>query len=183
MAKLPPNLQWLAKETAPRLLVTARALYGTRETKGGQHNPVIMGWAKELGGVIEAAYTADEIPWCALFMSWCCHKAGLDYPKGYDGLRAKSFATWGNEVLGDAMLGDVLVFERPGGGHVGLYVGEDTEGYYHVWGGNQDDMVGVIRLKKKRCIAVRRTPWKIAQPPNVRRIMLAPSGAVSTNEA
>ena len=34
------------------------------------------------------------------------------------------------------MLGDILTFKRNGGGHVGLYVGEDKD-CYHVLGGNQ----------------------------------------------
>jgi uncharacterized protein (TIGR02594 family) len=80
-------------------------------------------------------------------------------------------------------LGDVLVFERPGGGgHVGLYVGEDATAY-HVLGGNQSDQVKVSPIAKSRCIAVRRCSWKVAQPANVRPIWLAAGDALCTNEA
>lgn len=75
------------------------------------------------------------------------------------------------------------MFERAGGGgHVGLYVGDDA-GAYHVLGGNQSDQVCVSRIAKARCIAVRRCPWKLAQPGNVRPVRPAAGGALSTNEA
>jgi uncharacterized protein (TIGR02594 family) len=176
----PAELLWLWNEPAPKLLTTARAYYGLTEVKGGKHNPTILAWAEDLGPSVKAYYTEDELPWCGLFMAHCMKKAGLDHPKGYESLRAMSYRFWGTQVS-QAMLGDILVFERPGGGHVGLYVGEDGT-HYHVLGGNQKDMVSVVRIEKHRCRAIRRTPWKIAQPPTVRRIFLAASGAVSTNE-
>jgi cell wall-associated NlpC family hydrolase len=80
------------------------------------------------------------------------------------------------------MLGDVLVFKRQGGGHVGLYVGEDKDAY-HVLGGNQSDSVSITRILKDRLHAARRCTWKTAQPANVRRVFLSGSGAVSQNEA
>ena len=80
-----------------------------------------------------------------------------------------------------ASLGDVLVFVRRGGGHVGIYVGDDGT-HYHVLGGNQGNAVSIIRIAKARCIAVRRF-YRIAPPANVRPIRLAASGPVSTNEA
>jgi hypothetical protein len=41
------------------------------------------------------------------------------------------------------------VFTRSGGGHVGLYVGEDAT-HYHVLGGNQANLVSIMRLAKGR---------------------------------
>ena len=32
----------------------------------------------------------------------------------------------GRPIAGDPVLGDILVFHRAGGGHVGIYVGEDA---------------------------------------------------------
>jgi hypothetical protein len=80
------------------------------------------------------------------------------------------------------MLGDVLTFKRNGGGHVGLYVGEDRT-HYHVLGGNQNNQVNVMRIAKTRLHQARRTAWKIAQPSNVRKIELSNKGIISTNEA
>jgi cell wall-associated NlpC family hydrolase len=80
------------------------------------------------------------------------------------------------------MFGDVLTFRRNGGGHVGIYVGEDDV-CYHVLGGNQSNMVNITRIEKKRCAGIRRTNWRIKQPSNVRVIKVNASGFISKNEA
>jgi uncharacterized protein (TIGR02594 family) len=96
------------------------------------------------------------------------------------GVRASSWATWGSPIQADRLApGAILVFERPGGGHVGFYVGEDAT-TYSVLGGNQGDKVSIARVAKSRCVA-RRWPKGVAvigKP-----IVLASAGAVSTNEA
>ena len=108
-------------------------------------------------------------------------RAGWDVVAGP--LWARNWANFGRKVEdGQAALGDVLVFSRDGGGHVGFYVGEDA-GYFHVLGGNQSDQVNITRIAKSRCIAVRRPKWRTAQPAGVVKVQLQASGAVSTNEA
>ena len=47
-----------------------------------------------------------------------------------------------------------MTFKRPGGGHVGFYVGEDSTAY-HVLSGNQFDKVGITRIDKSRLVAIR----------------------------
>jgi uncharacterized protein (TIGR02594 family) len=170
------NYNWLKEETAPRILVQAVKLIGTKEIVGKAHNPIILDWAKQLG---IKAYTNDEIPWCGLFIAYCAHKAGVqvvDSP-----LWALNWAKYGTKES-TPMLGDVLTFKRDGGGHVGLYVGEDRT-HYHVLGGNQNNQVNVMRIAKSRLHQARRTAWKIAQPSNVRKIELSNKGIISTNEA
>lgn len=176
--KLPKNLEWLALEPAPRHLLKAVELYGTQETVGPKHNPVIMGWAKELG--IQNTYANDEIPWCGLFAAIVMHRAGRPVPSGF--LRALSWNQFGAAVdSSQAMLADVLTFTRKGGGHVGLYVGEDTTAY-HVLGGNQGNKVSVVRIDKTRLSQVRR-PLYNNIPENIRKIHLASNGTLSVNEA
>jgi cell wall-associated NlpC family hydrolase len=85
------------------------------------------------------------------------------------------------EPISIPMLGDTLVFKRPGGGHVGIYVGEDSQ-CYHVMGGNQSNAYGFTRIAKGRLVAARR-PKYINQPENVRVIHLAATGAISKDEA
>lgn len=80
------------------------------------------------------------------------------------------------------MLGDILTFKRNGGGHVTMYVGEDA-GAYHCLGGNQSDKVCIARIAKGRLHSVARPIFKVAQPPNIRKIRLAASGTISRNEA
>jgi len=171
------SYDFLKSETSPKLLVEAVKLLGTKEVVGKQHNPVILGWAKELG--LEKVYTADEIPWCGLAIAYACHKAGVtvvDKP-----LWALSWAKWGTKVS-EPMLGDILTFKRDGGGHVGIYVGEDKD-CYHVLGGNQGNAMSVSRIVKSRLYQARRTAWKVAQPANVRKVILDAKGAISKNEA
>jgi uncharacterized protein (TIGR02594 family) len=158
-------------------LVEAVKHIGTKEIVGKQHNPTILSWAKALG--LEKVYTNDEIPWCGLFVAYCAHAAGLDVVK--HPLWALNWNKYGN-VAKVAMLGDVLTFTRNGGGHVGIYVGEDAT-HYHVLGGNQNNSVSVSRIAKDRLSQARRTAWKVAQPASVRVVHLAAKGVITTNEA
>lgn len=171
------SYDFLKEEKSPKILVEAVKHIGVKEVVGSKHNPTILAWAKDLG--LSKVYNADEIPWCGLFVAYCAHSAGLqvvDSP-----LWALSWAKYGTKVE-EPMLGDVLTFKRDGGGHVGIYVGEDDK-CYHVLGGNQNNSVSVTRILKSRLHQARRTSWKIAQPANVRKIVLSSSGEISKNEA
>jgi uncharacterized protein (TIGR02594 family) len=170
------NYDWLKEEKSPRILVQAVKLIGTKEIVGKEHNPTIMFWAKELK--LSSVYNADEIPWCGLFIAYCCKMAGIDVID--KPLWALSWSNWGSPVS-EPMLGDVLTFKRDGGGHVGIYVGEDVT-HFHVLGGNQGNAVSVSRIAKSRLFKARRTEWKIAQPANVRKVHLAAKGVITTNE-
>lgn len=172
------NYEWLKKETAPRHLVEAVKLLGTKEVPGIKSNPAIMAWAKEVG--IEDIYRNDDMAWCGLFVAVTILRAGRDPLRRYAAIRAREWQNWGIEA-DEAELGDLLVFIRNGGGHVGYYVGED-EKCYHVLGGNQSNTVNVMRLEKVRCIAIRRPQYN-NKPANIRSISLAATGQVSSNEA
>lgn len=170
--------KWLENENSPKILDEAVKLYGTREIVGKQHSKEILSWAKELG--LEKTYTNDEIPWCGLFLAIIVKRAGFEVVK--NPLWARSWNDFGTKQT-KAMLGDVLVFTRPGGGgHVGIYVGEDDT-CYHILGGNQSNMVNTSRLLKSRCIGIRRCNWRVSQPKNVRVIKLSGDGQISTNES
>ena len=174
------NYDYLKSITAPQILVQALKLVGTKEIVGVKNSEIIMGWAKELG--IEKIYTNDEIAWCGLFMAIVCLRANVDTgisPK--EALWALNWNKFGTKQS-TAMLGDILTFKRNGGGHVGIYVGEDTA-CYHVLGGNQSNMVCITRIEKSRCAGIRRTPWKIAQPDSVKAIVVNATGSISKNEA
>lgn len=178
---LPRQYAWLAREPAPRLLIEFLKLFGTQEDTGPGSNPVIINWAKSIG--LWHVYKDDAIAWCGLAMGYAAAQAGWEYAPRGNALWARNWAAWGNPIDYEAaMLGDVLVFPRGNGGHVAVYVGEDNS-YYHILGGNQSDAVNIKRKPKTPIIAVRRCPWRIMQPPNVRKIFLAPNGEVSTSEA
>ncbi|KQM56706.1 hypothetical protein ASE69_03575 [Sphingomonas sp. Leaf208] len=171
----------MATALEPAWLSAARAKLGTREAAGTANSPTIMGWAKKLGTkVLGMVYNADSVPWCGLFVATCLAEDGV--PAAPIAVRAKAWATWGAPLPADHLApGAVLVFERPGGGHVGFYVGEDKTSY-HVLGGNQGDRVSIMRLEKSRCVA-RRWPigrTVIGKPKMMTAIAGVPS---SSNEA
>lgn len=168
------NYQWLADEPAPRMLKEALALYGVTETQGAGNTREILAWAKECG---IKGYTADETPWCGLFMAVVAKRAGKPFPE--NPLWARNWAGWGEPSMKE--LGAVMVFSRANsGGHVGIYVGEDDD-CYHILGGNQGDRVCIIRIPERRLLACR-AMYKIGKPANVRPVRLAPRGAISINE-
>jgi uncharacterized protein (TIGR02594 family) len=168
---------WLGHEPGPKMLREALQLLGTLEGPGNVDNPVILAWAKEIG---EPGYKHDATAWCGLFVGLCAKRAGWDArPKG-NALWARNWATWGTKAS-KAMLGDVLVFPRGPGGHVALYVGEDST-HYHILGGNQSDKVSIVRKAKTPILAIRRAPWKVAQPPNIRSVILNASGTPSAGK-
>jgi uncharacterized protein (TIGR02594 family) len=179
MTALPKQYAWLAAEPGPRLLTEFLKVFGTVEKAGPGSNPTILRWAKTIG--LEKVYRDDSTAWCGLVMGYVAASAGWDGAPRGNALWARNWALWGNKA-DQAMLGDVLVFPRGAGGHVGMYVGEDAT-HYHVLGGNQSDAVNIRRKPKKPIIAVRRCPWRINQPANVRRVLLSPTGILSENEA
>lgn len=173
---LPAAYRWLATVTpCPRMIAEAMRLYGVAERPGGADNPVILGWARETGCV---GYAHDATPWCGLFMAVVAHRAGKTVPEGP--LWALNWRHFGFASPAPA-LGDVLVFQRPSGGHVGLYVGEDA-GAFHVLGGNQGDHVAIARVARARLVAARRPAYHSA-PATVRPIRLAAAGSLSHDEA
>jgi uncharacterized protein (TIGR02594 family) len=172
-------LQYLDKlAPLPRMVTEARPLLGTLEKPGLANNPTILAWAKELG--LEHGYTADSVPWCGLFMALVAHRAGKAPP--LNPLWALNWCHFGLPA-GQPCLGDVLVFMRNGGGHVGMYVGEDHAGYYRVLGGNQSDKVCVERIAKSRLHDARIPPFNIGMPESRHPIILDGWGRISENEA
>lgn len=156
---------------------TARAAIGVKEIKGPKHSSTIMGWVKNLGaGVLGIAVNDDETPWCGTFMAHVMKTHGHQPPK--IAVRAKAWATWGDQC--NPVEGAVLVFDRAGGGHVGLYVGEDKT-HYHVLGGNQSDSVNIMRLEKSRMVAAR---WPKGVKVTGKKVNLSATAAkTSSNEA
>ena len=163
----------------PAWYAEAERLKGTRETPGAKSNPVIMSWARRIGGWVAGFYRADSTPWCGLFVAHLIGATLTDERLPKNPLSALAWRDFGVELL-KGTPGAVLVFKRPGGGHVGLYAGEDAQAY-HVLGGNQSDQVNICRVAKSRCVAIR---WPATAPlPTGGGVTLAATGGLSTNEA
>ena len=163
----------------PAWLRAARARLGTREAAGAANSATILGWAKRLGSrVLGMIYNADSVPWCGVFVASCL--AEDDIAAAPIAVRALSWADWGQTLRPERLApGAVLVFTRPGGGHVGFYVGEDAAAY-HILGGNQGDAVTIARIAKSRCIARR---WPEGRPVIGKPVTIAAKGRLSRDEA
>lgn len=159
----------------PPWMKIAYALNGTKEFSGKPNNPTILGWAKKLGGWFASFYKEDSIPWCGLYVAHCMKEAG--FPVQGDALSALGWSDY--ERSCEPCLGAIMVFKRPGGGHVGFYVAEDHEAY-HILGGNQGDKVSVARVGKNRHVETR---WPKTFPlSKTGRVWTTPQTKLSTNE-
>lgn len=180
--KISNDYAWLGSVVDAPLMIKEAVRIGklnTNEIAGPKSNPEIMKFA-EIAGV-KSIYKSDEVAWCAVVMVAICLTAKQDIAfTGYDRLRAKSFLNFGSPVK-DPVLGDVLVFTRSGGGHVGMYVGEDKE-CYHVIGGNQSNQFNVTRISKNRLSSARRPKYS-ELPKSAKKYILQPTGKISLNEA
>lgn len=181
MLSLPAAYAWLEREAAtggPRMLVEALKTYGIAEVPGPRDNTLILEWAREVG--LAERYRHDEQAWCGLYAAVIVKRAEKP-PCPKSPLWALNWGLWGEDG-GQPELFELLTFVRPGGGHVGFYVGEDAT-HYHVWGGNQGNSVSIRRIERERLRACRAL-YRTRKPDNVRPVLLSAEGApVSTNEA
>lgn len=175
---IPENYKWLYTLVLPRLVSEGLSHFGTKEIPGEKSNPEIISWAKKLG--LGNLYKNDDTAWCGLFIAAIVQ--ATDREPVENPLWAKNWAKWGIPGTPAPMLGDILVFNRDGGGgHVGLYIAEDNISF-HVLGGNQANTVNITRIARHRMIACRRPEYK-SQPVAVKRYELNPYGELSKNEA
>lgn len=165
------------KNNSSKLLTKALEYYGFKEAPGSADNPTIMKWAHDFG---ITWYLHDSTAWCSLFLGEMAHECGFTPPDKNSLLAAISWVNWGGKIV-SPFLGVIMVFNRPGGHHVGLYVGEDAESY-HVLGGNTGDAVAIAKLAKDRLIAMR---WPSVEPipPDTKRIYVDIHGKLSENES
>lgn len=171
-------LSSLSAITPPRMIREALALYGTMEMPGAKNNPIIVNWARETQTQDDNWYGADSIPWCGLFMAVVAQRSGWKVPSLP--LAALSWVRFGKAST-QPSLGDVVVFKRKGGGHVGLYVGESADSIF-VLGGNQSDKVNIARITRSRLVACRRPPYKV-KPDTAKPYIYSNSGELSQDEA
>ena len=127
---------------------------GKKEIPGKATAPFIIKWLIEL----KAWWSDDETPWCGVAMGAWMKACNIPYPKEY--YRAKSWLGWGDKISSPAY-GAVVVFERKGGGHVGLVIGKDWRNRLLVLGGNQGDAVTITTFEMNRVAGYRWPPGQI----------------------
>lgn len=147
-----------------------------REVPGSPTAPFIARWLTEL----KAWWNDDETPWCGTAVAAWMNACSISRPKEW--YRAKSWASWGSPLL-EPVEGCVVVFERTGGGHVGLVVGVDKTGRLMVLGGNQGNAVCIAPFDRSRAIAYRWPTERIDLLLSASLPVLDSSQASSKNEA
>jgi uncharacterized protein (TIGR02594 family) len=157
----------------PSWLHVARTRIGERETLGPNDSPYIRRILARLHG----SWLRGQ-PWCGAFVAEVCAESGLAYPRAW--YRARAWLDWGVRLAGPA-LGCVVVFQRPGGGHVGLVVGIDAQHRLMVLGGNQGDAVNIRPFDQSRVLGYR---WPAEASRDRGELpLLASTGPASRNEA
>lgn len=173
--------------TEPSWLTEARACIGEAEIPGPSSNSWIRDlWHRLKGGAwFWKHYGSDDslLPWCGAFVAYCLQEAGLGYPQRYASARA--WLDWGTKLV-TPVQGCIVVFERPGGGHVGFVAGRDKRTRdLLVLGGNQSDRVSIMRFDSRRILGFRWPPGVQVPAPFQQPIpIIAATGEpLSTNEA
>lgn len=167
----------------PKALEAALKYYGIKEVPGQGSNTIILQMAKYVG--VDDIYNNDDVSWCALFVNNALKEAGKPMV-GMEGnkwnlLRALWMTNWGNPVkIGEEKLGDVMIFSRPGGGHVGFYIAESKK-TFHVYGGNQGNKASFTEIAKTRLVATRNL-YTVGPPASAKKYFIDSSGKISANE-
>lgn len=156
----------------PPWLAEARRKTGLTEKKD---RSILMKWLSSDGHTLG---DPSKLPWCGDFVETCIALTLPEERLPTNPYYAQNWSAFGRKVA--PALGAVLVFKRPGGGHVGFYEGEDKT-TYSVRAGNQSNAITVARIAKNRCIAAR---WPTSYPlPTGGAVASTLTGKVSTNEA
>lgn len=176
--------KYLEGKALPKHIQVALSYIGTKEIVGKKHNATILAWAKELG--LEKIYTNDELAWCGLFFAHVMKEAGrrvdLSTRDAYDYLRAAKYVDMPNVTKvtkGEERVGDILIFQRPGGGHIGFLVYANDKNLGTL-GGNQGNAVSIVPIERSRLVACLRPNYISYKPVEV---ILATTDKVSSNEA
>ena len=161
--------------TDPRWLTEARKYIGTKEIPGVKHEPLILQWWKAIkrGGI-----KTDEVPWCAAFVGAMLETVGVPSSRFES---AKSYLEWGVRLQA-AQVGCIVVFQREGGGHVAIVVGQDAKGRLMCLGGNQGNKVCVVPFERTRVLGYRWPPGE-PMPALASLPIVSGGGASSVNEA
>ncbi len=125
------SVSFANSNTANKILRVARAEIGKGETI-----------ANNSGRDIEKyLHSKEHLSWCAGFVSYVLYRSQIKF--NYT-LRARDFLSYGVKVI-HALPGDLVIFSRSGGGHIGI-VEQVFRDYYISIEGN----VGKYPAKVKR---------------------------------
>lgn len=130
----------------PPWLMKARFEMGIHETPGKEATQRIVEYHAETS----YKATSDEVPWCSSFLCAMFEWTGIPSTRS---AAAKSWLSWGR-VIDKPVQGCVVIFEKMGKFHVGLYEYEDPKDTYAL-GGNQSNKVCVMPFETKFVVGYR----------------------------
>lgn len=164
----------------PAWITIGRALIGTREIPGPQHNSwIAKGWARLGAGW----FNDDETPWCGFFVAHCLDAAGLAFPGKGQFARALAWKTYGRGLASPAV-GAIGVKGRAGGGHVFFIVGETPDKrFFKVLEGNANNMVRIGDVAKADVLAIRWPAAPLPLPAKPRALPVMAKGTIAVSEA
>lgn len=123
-----------------------------------------------------------KLPWCGDLQETVIAVTLPKEPMITNPYWALNWAKFGVAVpVGMVPLGAIAPFKRPGGGHIGTIVGHDKT-YYHVAGGNQSNMISVVKIAKSRQEGGLRWPSTYPLPTKSMPYTVF-DGTISVNEA
>lgn len=162
----------------------ARKYLGMTEIKGSKHHPEIL----RLTARAFAAHgnkswiQDDETAWCGSFIGGVFAEVGLGAKIPKEFYRAKEWLNVGTKLTKPAY-GCVVVFNRNGGGHVGIVVGKTKNGNLKVLGGNQSNQVNIADFTTDRVVGYRWISSGTVPHDHRYDLPVLAAGKISTNEA
>lgn len=138
------------EQPAPPWLEAAFSQHGVHEISGPKAHRQIQAYHSTTA----LRATSDEVPWCSAFVNWCMVQARQ---RGTGSAAARSWLEWG-EPLQRPRLGCVVILQSsrgPNAGHVGLYWMQRNASQIWLYGGNQDNAVGVKAYPRIDIIGLR----------------------------
>lgn len=126
------------------ILEVMQSRLGIQEIPGQNHNPIIVGWAKDAG---HPNILDDETAWCSICLCSAAVESDMPMPPVNVNTMARSWMTWGVKVeLSDLQPDDIAIWPRgnPSGpyGHVNVIEKVLPSGKIICIGGNQSGLGG-----------------------------------------
>ena len=126
-------------------------LYGLKEIKGDDDNPIILEMYESLG---HGWVKHDEVAWCAALIGSKLLKHGYQIPELKERLRARGYLKVGKPVEKPVFGLDYVVFERGNNswsGHVAWFIAFEDD-YVKVLGGNQSNEINISLYPKSKVL-------------------------------
>ncbi len=138
----------------PQHYIFALGEISVKEARGSADHPRVVWYHSHTA----AGEASDATPWCSSFVCACLEECGVRSTRSK---AAKSYLSYGDDVIDNPTFGDIVVMDRGGWfkgsnlHHVAFWAGE-TATHVILLGGNQDDMVCKKEYPKGQVEAIRR---------------------------